>query len=214
MHFEILIEDLSGKEALNILLPKIIKEEHTFTIHSYKGVGHIPKNLKIPDAKTTALLTKLPRLITGYARSFSSSDYPIVLFIICDLDNKNLKAFKDELTTLINSYKSQLNTEICFAIREGEAWLLGDILAIKQAYSNSKNAVLNSYQNESIYGTWEVLADAIYDGGSNKQKTKGFQEIGKMKSEWAKKICPFMDINNNQSPSFNYFLSKLKLYDK
>lgn len=47
MHFEILIEDKSGEEALNILLPKMINiEQHTFKIHSYKGIGQIPKNLK------------------------------------------------------------------------------------------------------------------------------------------------------------------------
>jgi hypothetical protein len=30
MHFEILVEDLSGKRALDILVPKIIATEHTF----------------------------------------------------------------------------------------------------------------------------------------------------------------------------------------
>ncbi|BFU60628.1 MULTISPECIES: DUF4276 family protein [Rodentibacter] len=210
MHFEILVEDSSGKEALNILLPKILNNEHTFKIHSYKGVGHIPKSLKIADAKTTALLNKLPRLVSGYAKSFKN--YPAVLFIICDLDNKNLKKFNHELTTLVNKYKGQLNTEICFAIEEGEAWLLGDISAIKQAYPNANDSILCSYKNDAICGTWETLANAIYDGGAGKLKTKGYQEIGTMKSEWAKKICQFMDINNNQSPSFNYFLKKLTQY--
>ena len=37
MHFEILIEDISGKTALEILIPKIISDENTFNIHSYKG---------------------------------------------------------------------------------------------------------------------------------------------------------------------------------
>ncbi len=29
--------------------------------------------------------------------------------------------------------------------------------------------------------------------------------IGTEKSEWAEKITPFMDVNNNKSPSFNSF---------
>jgi len=38
MHFEILVEDISGKTALEILVPKIINtEQHTFKIHAYKG---------------------------------------------------------------------------------------------------------------------------------------------------------------------------------
>ena len=46
MHFEILVEDVSGKTTLEILVPKIINpEQHTFNIHAYKGIGHIPKNL-------------------------------------------------------------------------------------------------------------------------------------------------------------------------
>ena len=47
------------------------------------------------------------------------------------------------------------------AIEEGEAWLLGDIPAIQSVYPNAKNAVLNGYENDSICGTWEKLADAV-----------------------------------------------------
>ncbi len=57
MHFEILIEDQSGKAMLDILLPKIIGKPHTFDVKSYKGVGSIPKKMtsavdaskRIPD---------------------------------------------------------------------------------------------------------------------------------------------------------------------
>lgn len=40
MHFEILVEDLSGKKALDILMPKIIGNQHTFRIIAYRGIGH------------------------------------------------------------------------------------------------------------------------------------------------------------------------------
>ena len=30
MHFEILVEDSSGKKALDILMPKILGDQHTF----------------------------------------------------------------------------------------------------------------------------------------------------------------------------------------
>ena len=47
MHFEILVEDRSGKKALDILVPKLIGDHHTFIVHSYRGIGKIPKNMKI-----------------------------------------------------------------------------------------------------------------------------------------------------------------------
>ena len=46
MHIEILVEDLSGKKALDILVPRIVGGQDTFRVHSYKGVGRIPKNMK------------------------------------------------------------------------------------------------------------------------------------------------------------------------
>ncbi len=46
MHFEVLVEDQSGKKALDILFPKIIDAQHTFKVIAYRGIGHIPQNLK------------------------------------------------------------------------------------------------------------------------------------------------------------------------
>ena len=45
MHFEILVEDQSGKKTLEILIPKLISDEHTFNVHPYKGIGRIPKKI-------------------------------------------------------------------------------------------------------------------------------------------------------------------------
>lgn len=38
---------------------------------------------------------------------------------------------------------------------------------------------------------------------------KGWQAIGAEKSQWAEKITPHMDVNNNASPSFGYFREKV-----
>ena len=82
--------------------------------------------------------------------------------------------------------------------------------AIKLAYPTAKNRILNSYLNDSICGTWELLADAIHPGGSAVLKKAGGGETGKMKSEWAEKITLHMDVNNNNSPSFCYFRDSLR----
>jgi hypothetical protein len=36
MHVEILVEDLSGKKALDILVPRIIRGQDTFRVHFYR----------------------------------------------------------------------------------------------------------------------------------------------------------------------------------
>jgi len=36
MHFEILVEDRSGKQMLDILIPKIIGDQHSFKIQTMR----------------------------------------------------------------------------------------------------------------------------------------------------------------------------------
>jgi len=55
MHFEILVEDVSGKAALEILMPQIVGEGNSYRIHSYRGIGHIPKGLKDPKDASVVL---------------------------------------------------------------------------------------------------------------------------------------------------------------
>ncbi|MBB5349419.1 hypothetical protein JWG42_13660 [Desulfoprunum benzoelyticum] len=208
MHFEILVEDQSSKKALGILVPKIIGDDHTFKIIAYKGIGRIPKNMRTGvDASKRFLLDNLPRLLNGYGKTWQN--FPAAVFVVCDLDDKCLKAFRQELFAILNRCNPRPETHFCIAIEEGEAWFLGDIPAVKSAYLKAKEPVLNAYVNDSICGTWERLADAIYNGGSAALSAKGWQAVGAEKSQWAEKISPHMDVANNSSPSFVYFRKKL-----
>ena len=209
MHFEILVEDVSGKEMLNLLLPKILPEDRgdTFKVISYKGIGSIPKGLKTSqNASKRALLNQLPRLLQGYGKTFKSNRSQFVVIVVCDLDNKDFRSFLNELNAVVDCCTEAPQVSFCLAIEEGEAWLLGDIPAIISAYPNAKKSVLNSYVNDSICGTWEKLADAVYKGGANKLNKLGRQEIGIQKSIWALSITPHMDVSKNKSPSFNHFI--------
>ena len=213
MHFEILVEDQSGKKALDILVPKIIGAEHTVTIHSYKGIGRIPKNIGgVADASKRILLDQLPRLLRGYGNAFSNypEGYNASVILICDLDAKCLRTFRDELFEILDGCTPKPTTRFCIAIEEGEAWFLGDIPAIKTAYPRAKDAVLNRYVNDSICGTWEQLADAVYPGGSQALSERGWHVTGIEKSAWSENISPHMDVENNASPSFCYFREKLR----
>lgn len=218
MHLEILIEDQSGKAALEILLPKIINaDDVTYRIISYRGIGHIPKDLnKSHDASKRVLLNRLPKLIQGVGKTFAGypAGYAAALIVICDLDDRDYDDFFNELENILNNSNPKPLTKFCLAVEEGEAWLLGDIDAVQLAFPESNNAILNSYNNDSICGTWEVLADAVYQGGHRKLKECGWRAIGTEKSKWSMEICPFMDVSENKSPSFNRFLEEIKLLVK
>ena len=213
MHFEILVEDASGKRALEILIPKIIGVQSTFRVIEYKGIGHIPKNLKSGvDASKRILLDQLPRLLGGYGKTFLGygESYPAAVILVCDLDNKCLKTFRQQLFAVLQACNPKPLTRFCIAIEEGEAWLLGDIPAIKAAYPKLDDRVLSGYINDSICGTWELLADAVYAGGSGALRSQGWQLVGREKSAWSERIAPLMDVDNNASPSFCYLRDKLR----
>ena len=213
MHLEILVEDRSGKTALDILVPKIIGTDHTFRVIPYRGIGHIPPNLKPKsDPKKRILLDQLPRLLQGYGKTFADypSNFRSMVVVVCDLDSKCLSEFRRQLLAVVNACEPRPTTQLCIAIEEGEAWLLGDLDAVKSAFPNANDTALNSYINDSICGTWEKMADALYPGGSLALSKKGWPAIGAEKSKWAQKIAPSMDIETNRSPSFRYFVAQLR----
>ena len=213
MHFEILVEDQSGKTMLDLLIPKIIGDQHTFKVYPYKGIGKIPKKLtSSTDARKRILLAQLPKLLRGYGKTFAGypPNYPAAVIVVCDLDDKCLKAFRQELFAVLNACNPKPETRFCIAIEEGEAWLLGDIPAIKAVYPNARDNVLSCYRNDSICGTWELLADAVFSGGANELKKEGLQVVGREKSVWAEKITPHMNVDKNASPSFRYFREKIR----
>jgi hypothetical protein len=216
MHFEFLVEDRSGRAMLGRLVPKIISEKNTFTIHAYKGIGRIPKNLNPKsDPDKRILLDQLPRLLGGYGKAFYSypADYRAAVIVVCDLDDRDLKDFTEELVEVQRKVTPSPKTEFCIAIEEGEAWFLGDITAIKKAYPKAKPAVLTAYKNDSICNTWETLADAVYPGGSGALNAQGYQLVGKEKTRWAEDITPHMDVAVNKSPSFGRFREALENFE-
>ena len=96
------------------------------------------------------------------------------------------------------------------AIEEIEAWYLGDRSALTTAYPQAKLKALDSYVQDSVCGTWEVLANAIHPGGAVAVKRAGWPLPGQLKHEWAERIGPLMDIENNASPSFRKLRDSLR----
>ncbi len=213
LHFEILVEDLSGKTALDLLVPKILGGGHTFRVHSYKGIGRIPKGMKdAVDPSRRILLANLPKLLKGYGRTLRGypPDNGQAVVVVCDLDDRNPQKFLGELNAILNACNPKPEARFCFAIEEGEAWFLGDLPAVRLAYPNAKDEVLRSYRNDSICGTWEKLADAVYTGGAKALTRKGWQTVGAEKARWANDISPRMEVDRNASPSFRRFCDEIR----
>ena len=127
------------------------------------------------------------------------------MVVVVDLDRADCATFKQELLAVLNACSPRPRTLFRIAIEEGEAWLLGDRDAVKAGYPNANDAVLNNYRQDSICGTWEVLADAVHPGGSAQLQRAGYPTAGKAKCEWAGRIAPHMDVNRNLSASFRVF---------
>ena len=179
MHFEVLVEDRSGKRALDVFLSKMVSDPHTFRVIPYRGIGHVPKNLKSSsDARRRLLLDQLPRILSGYGRTHRGyQNYSAAVVVVCDLDDRCLKAFREELIAILSSCSQRPETRFCFAIEEGEAWLLGDRRAVEAAYPSADRSVLRRYRSDMICGTWELLADAVYRGGAAALKRAGWQAV-------------------------------------
>jgi len=210
MFINFLVEDASGKKMLEILLSKMLPAESgvAYKIHSYKGIGHIPvKGVTAPKAvKARMLLDNLPKLIGGLGNVARKSGFEMAIVVVCDLDDNDEKTFRKMLYDLRAKIVSAPRTYFCLAIEEGEAWLLGDIAAVVAAYPRCKRDVLNRYKNDSICGTWELMADAVEVGGAAALKRGGYQMIGFAKYRWAETIAPNMRIAANKSSSFHEFV--------
>ncbi|MDM0111499.1 hypothetical protein QTI66_05020 [Variovorax sp. J22R133] len=210
MHIQVLVEDNSGATLLETLLPALIGQfgcPHTWRIHAYRGIGRLPAGLSgKSDPAKRALLDQLPRLLTGYGKTHGIDAVVVVL----DSDKRNRKSFVAELKKLLDRCQPAPSTLFGLATEEMEAWLLGDRAALLAAYPRAKKDVLARYEQDSVCGTWELLADAVYPGGAQAIKKAGWPLPGKIKHEWAKNIGPHMDIARNQSPSFRTFRDSLQ----
>jgi hypothetical protein len=212
MHFEILVEDASGRIALAAILPKILaahEELHTYHIHAYKGIGHVPKGIRPgTDARKRILLDQLPRILQGYGKSLIPQAASVV--VVVDQDRRDCKQLKAEMLEVLRVCQPRPETLFRIAVEEMEAWLLGDRIAIKTAYPRARSRVLDRYVQDSVCDTWETLADAIHPGGAAALKRQGYPLIGQIKCDWAGRIAPLMEPDRNASKSFQVFREGLQ----
>jgi hypothetical protein len=212
MYFQFLIEDRSGSVLIESVMKKIKSQrpDINYSCKSFGGIGGFSKRNSVNEIKTGKLLNDLVIYLRGFNKSLRGIDAAI--FIIIDNDKRNTDDFMKKLKNVADTNMITIDHVFCIAVEEIEAWLLGDEAALIKAYPAVKMSVLHSYEQDSICGTWEILADAIYPGGSAKLKKEypTYTEIGICKSEWAGKIGEYLNISNNKSPSFQLFISEIQ----
>ena len=217
MQLEILVEDSSGKRMLDHLVPMLIgkkKQPHRYRIINiqdlkYRMMAKMPR-IRAKTIPWDELLFETLRVqLKNYGRA-SSPKCPTAIVVVVDLDYHDYDDFKTTLENLLKDCDPAPNAVFLLAIEEGEAWLLGDIQAVKKAYPFASDYVLSEYTPDSICGTWEWLADAVYRGGSERLTEIGYPEIGRVKFEWAERITPYIDEKRNNSPSFHSFCNGLR----
>ncbi len=194
-HLEFLLEGESDEVVLAALLPKIVPEGVTYTLHAFQGKRNLMK--------------KLWARLRGY-RVWLPPDWKIV--ILCDDDLQDCSELKENIRTIVAREKLSIfsNTDIHkegaivirLAIQEIEAWFFGDDEALWQAYprlSRKPDQKKKYRQPDAIASPWKKLEKILQNAG---------YDIGG-KREVARTISPFLEPSRNRSRSFQVFWQTL-----
>lgn len=216
IYFQFLIEDLSTEILVGHVMKKLQTQysdkEILYDTESFGGIGHLRTSGNLMERKGGNLLNNLHMYLRGFDRSLAGLEQAAII-IVLDNDRRDPVVFREQLENVAAESVTCVDHVFCVAIKEMEAWLLGDESAIMKAYPLMKKKYLENYQQDGICDTWEVLANMIYPGGlaALRKKTRNsYSETGAAKCEWADKIGAQLNLNSNRSPSFQFFLSSLK----
>jgi Domain of unknown function (DUF4276) len=190
MHIEFLVEEPSTEVALKFIVPKIIGNTHTLKIHNFQNKGR--------------LLKRLPERMKSYAK-FLPDDWRIVILV--DEDRSDCQELKRKLcdaSSVVTKHKGNIVLHR-IAVEELESWFIGDVTAIRSEYEKIPVSLSQQakFRNPDIIkgGTWEQLDKIL--------KKYGY-ETGLQKIDFAEKVSPHMDVDNNLSRSFQIFRDGLR----
>jgi hypothetical protein len=189
-HVDFFVEEPSLEAALRILVPRL-RPGLSFDIYVFEGV--------------TDMLSKLPARLGAVAR-YIQPDWCVV--VLRDEDRKPCKQLKKEIEItarragLVPKGRSgPFNVLTRIVIEELEAWFLGDVPALVQAYPGVPGTLANRRpfrDPDGVKGgTWEALERVL--------QSAGYFRGGLRKVELARAVAARMDPMRNTSRSFQHF---------
>ena len=206
MLIEILSEDKSGAVVVERLSERITESEGIkaqVNVHPHRGCGSLPKDMTAKPPKfANSLLDLLPSELRAYNKIYAGKD--IILIIAMDSDDKDPQALRQEIYACAAQFAPDIRSVVGISTEEVEAWILGDKKAIYEAYPDSNKEILDSYVQDSVCGTWEILCRAVSENAEELIDI-GYPAIGHYKALWTENISKYMQPQRNVSPSFNTF---------
>jgi hypothetical protein len=180
MRVEFLLEELSMKNVLEVLLPQILPPEFVINENYFLR----PHNGK----------SDLQRSIPNKVRAFSRFYEPVKLVILHDQDRNDCKKLKHTLTELCKTNGS-CPVLIRIPCQELEAWYLGDMDAIEKVYPRFKARL---YRNKEAFRNPDRCDASLELKKIIPDFHKGFA---------SREIPKYMSVTRNTSESFNQFIS-------
>ena len=146
MYYQFLIEDRSTDKLVNHIMKKLDKQyaekEILWNTKFFGGIGHLRKGGSALEQKTGKLLNDLPMYMKAFDKVLQNMDYA-TLIIVLDNDKRDVEQFRQQLKNVAVSNMILCDHVFCIAVKEMEAWLLGDTEAIKAAYPDAKMQYIN-----------------------------------------------------------------------
>lgn len=217
MYFQFLIEDGSTKILIDHVMHKLQTQypdrSVLYDAKSFAGIGHLSTRGTVRERKGSGLLNNLPLYLKGIDKSLRNMGRHAVIIVVLDNDLRDQKKFQEQLENEADKLCLSTDHVFCIAVREMEAWLLGDSAAILAAYPLARLQQLKRYPQDGLCETWQMLANVVYPGGMDGLKKKArtsYTEIANAKEAWADKIGSQLDLDQNRSPSFQRMLHELR----
>ena len=178
MELVFMLEELSAKEFLDSLLPRILPPDVLFTTIPHHGKGD--------------LRASLPRKLRAWRN-------PQARFVILhDQDANDCLLLKEQLRQLCLQARPDLNPQplIRIACRELEAWHLGDFQALETAFPE--------FDSEKERGRAK-FRDVDRLGNAAEELSKLIPEYQKVSG--SRTLGTLVEVDNNTSKSFQIFIS-------
>jgi len=185
------MEEPSMEEALQILLPRILRPEIELRFIQFGDKGNLQR--------------ELPARLRGYKQWLPES---AMIVVVVDRDDDDCLALKQQLEDFAFQArfgtKSAPNPDGSFqvinrvVVEELEAWHFGDWQAVRAAYPRMPDLsgkAAYRHPDEIAGGTWEALEREL--------QRRGYFDSGLRKREFARAVAEHMQPDRNVSPSFS-----------